>query len=88
MLVVSDVPDPESLPAMGGGLLGLIVTAGLVVAVILLYRSMRTQLKKIDFDAQGTTDAERMRGTGTSEGKDERPADAEVNGHRERPPHA
>lgn len=86
MLAVSDAPDPESLPGMGSGLLGLIVTVGLVVAVILLYRSMRTQMKKIDFDPEGTTDAERMRGAGKSGDGDEHPADTEVNGHRGRPP--
>lgn len=86
MLVVSDAPNPDSLPAMGGGLLGLIVTAGLAVAVILLYRSMRTQMKKIDFDPEGTTDAERMRGADESGDEGDRPADSEVNGHRGRPP--
>lgn len=95
VLAASEAPDPSSLPGMGNGLLGLIVTAGLVVAIIVLYRSMRTQMKKIDFDAEGTTDEERMRGAKSrsedepddeSSGRDERPADSHVNGHHERPP--
>lgn len=86
VLVASDTPDPSSLPGMGNGLLGLIVTAGLVVAIIVLYRSMRTQMKKIDFDAEGATDAERMRDAGKSKGDGDGPADSEVNGYHERPP--
>jgi len=72
---------------MGNGLLGLIVTAGLALAVIVLYRSMRKQMKKIDFDPDGTTDAERMRGTGKRKAA-EPAADSEVNGYHEHPPQA
>lgn len=77
---------------MGNGLLGLIVTVGLVLAIILLYRSMRNQMKKIDFDAEGATDEERMRGGGRSKrkdgsnGGDDGSADSRVNGHHGRPP--
>ena len=46
---------------MGPGLTGFLVLAFLAVAVVFLYRSMRKQLKRIDFDPEGTTDAERMR---------------------------
>lgn len=46
---------------MGPGLTGFLVLAFLVVAVVFLYRSMRKQLRRIDFDPEGTTDAERMR---------------------------
>lgn len=47
---------------MGPGLTGLLVLAFLALAVVLLYRSLRKQLKRIDFDPEGRTDAERMRG--------------------------
>ncbi len=33
---------------------------GLAAAVFVLYRSLRRQLKRIDFDPEGRTDAERM----------------------------
>ncbi|HEX6324988.1 MAG TPA: hypothetical protein VFZ72_00320 [Jiangellaceae bacterium] len=46
---------------MGPGLTGFLVLAFLAVAVIFLYRSMRKQLRRIDFDPEGRTDAERMR---------------------------
>ncbi|HSJ61998.1 MAG TPA: hypothetical protein VK895_12255 [Jiangellaceae bacterium] len=46
---------------MGPGLTGFLVLAFLAVAVVFLYRSMRKQLRRIDFDPEGTTDAERMR---------------------------
>jgi hypothetical protein len=70
---------------MGNGLLGLIVTLGLALAVVVLYRSMRNQMKKIDFDPDGATDAERMRGAGKRKDA-ERPADSEINGYHEPPP--
>jgi hypothetical protein len=50
--------------SFGMGMLGVLLTVGLIASVVLLYRSMRTQLKRIDFDPEGTTDAERMRGRG------------------------
>lgn len=84
--VASEAPDPSSLPGMGNGLLGFIVTAGLVVAIVVLYRSMRTQMKKIDFDPDGTTDAERMHGPGKSERTDDDALNSEANGHHGRPP--
>jgi hypothetical protein len=51
---------------MGPGLAGLLVLAFLALAVVFLYRSMRKQLKRIDFDPEGRTDAERMRGRNAS----------------------
>jgi hypothetical protein len=46
----------------GIGLLGFLVIAGLALALVFLYRSLRRQLGRIDFNAEGTSDAERMRG--------------------------
>ena len=46
----------------GIGLLGFLVIAGLALALFFLYRSLRHQLGRIDFNAEGTSDAERMRG--------------------------
>jgi hypothetical protein len=51
----------------GPGLLGFLVVVALGLALIVLYRSLRRQLGRIDFDAQGTTDAERMRPPGSSD---------------------
>lgn len=45
----------------GPGLLGFLVVAFLLLALFLLYRSMRKQLRRVDFDADGVTDEERMR---------------------------
>lgn len=46
--------------SIGPGLLGFLVVVGLAAAVFVLYRSLRRQLKRIDFDPEGRTDAERM----------------------------
>ncbi len=35
---------------------------GLALAMVFLYRSMRKQLKRIDFNAEGGSDQERMAG--------------------------
>lgn len=77
----------------GPGLVGFLILAGLALAVVLLYRSLRKQLKRIDFDPDGLTDEERMRGHGViGDGAANRdvpgddlidPAD-DGNGHRER----
>lgn len=50
---------------IGPGVAGFLVFVFLILAVVFLYRSMRKQLKRIDFDAEGQTDAERMRGRQT-----------------------
>jgi hypothetical protein len=52
---------------VGPGLLGFLVFLGLCGALILLYRSLRHQLRRIDFDAEGQSDAERMRRKGTAD---------------------
>jgi hypothetical protein len=51
---------------VGPGLLGFLVFAGLCAALIVLYRSLRRQLRRIDFDAEGESDAERMRRDGNT----------------------
>lgn len=43
------------------GLLGFLVVAFLAVSLVLLYRSMRKQMRKVDFNDEGLTDEERMR---------------------------
>lgn len=47
---------------IGPGLYGFLVLVFLIVALFVLYRSMRKQIRKVDFDPEGTTDAERMHG--------------------------
>ncbi len=46
---------------VGIGFLGFAVIAALALALVVLYRSLRRQLGRIDFDASGRSDAERMR---------------------------
>jgi hypothetical protein len=47
--------------SVGMGLVGFLVILGLALALVFLYRSLRRQLRRINFDPEGTTDAERMR---------------------------
>ena len=47
---------------IGPGLYGFLVIVFLILALVLLYRSMRKQIRRVDFDPEGATDAERMRG--------------------------
>jgi hypothetical protein len=47
---------------IGPGLYGFLVLVFLIAALFVLYRSMRKQIRKVDFDPEGTSDAERMRG--------------------------
>lgn len=93
MIEVLAATTDESGFAFGPGMIGFVVLAGLALAVILLYLSLRKQLKRIDFDPEGRTDAERMRKHGpTGDGATRRdalgdsdladPAD-DGNGHRE-----
>lgn len=54
------VAQPDPVPAAGDvkpGLIYAVVIIGLAVATILLWRNMRTQIKKIDFDdgSEGST---------------------------------
>ncbi|MGH8828121.1 MAG: hypothetical protein ACRDVZ_11125 [Jiangellaceae bacterium] len=48
--------------AIGPGSLGFWVLIGLLVTLFVLYRSMRKQVKRVDFDDTATTDEGRMRG--------------------------
>ncbi len=50
----------------GPGLLGFLVVAFLGVSLFVLYRSMRKQMRKVDFDPEATTDEERMGDGGSS----------------------
>ncbi|WP_053203467.1 hypothetical protein [Jiangella muralis] len=47
---------------VGPGLYGLLVLIFLVAALFLLYRSLRKQIRRVDFDPEGVDDVERMRG--------------------------
>ncbi|WP_298326379.1 hypothetical protein [Haloactinopolyspora sp.] len=47
----------------GPGVLGFLVIVFLALALVLLYRSMRKQIRKVDYNDQGVTDEERMRRT-------------------------
>jgi hypothetical protein len=51
--------------SFGPGTIGFVVLAGLALAIIVLYRSMRKNLRRIDFNPDGRTDAERMHGHDT-----------------------
>lgn len=48
--------------SFGPGPIGFVILAGLALAIILLYRSMRKNLRRIDFNPDGSTDTERMHG--------------------------
>jgi hypothetical protein len=66
-----DTPAPDS--AVGPGLLGFLVVVALGLALVFLYRSLRKQLKRIDFDAEATSDADRMRPDGSADGDSAKP---------------
>lgn len=46
---------------IGPGLLGFAIMIFLLAALFLLYRSMRKQIRRVDFDAEGETDEQRAR---------------------------
>lgn len=50
-------PDPQSV---GPGSLGFWIVIGLIVVLFLLYKSMRKQIRRVDFDTDATTDEERV----------------------------
>ena len=66
-----DTSAPES--AVGPGLVGFLVVVALGLALVFLYRSLRKQLRRIDFDADATSDADRMRPDGSADGDTARP---------------
>ncbi|SDU52887.1 hypothetical protein [Jiangella alkaliphila] len=47
---------------VGPGLYGFLVMVFLIVALVVLYRSMRKQIRRVDFDPDGANDSERMHG--------------------------
>lgn len=59
------VAESESDP--GPGSIGFWVVVALAVALFFLYRSMRKQVRRIDFDPAGMTDEERMNAHGDDE---------------------
>jgi hypothetical protein len=65
-----DVPADS---AVGPGLLGFLVVVALGLALVFLYRSLRKQLRRIDFDADATSDVDRMRADGSADGDPDRP---------------
>ena len=67
----SDTSVPDS--AIGPGLLGFLVVVALGLALVFLYRSLRNQLRRIDFDADATSDVDRMRPDGSADGDTARP---------------
>jgi hypothetical protein len=69
--VAPDTSVPES--AIGPGLLGFLVVVALGLALVFLYRSLRKQLRRIDFDTDATSDADRMRPDGSADGDTARP---------------
>lgn len=61
MMPTSAIGAAESADSsVGPGLLGFLVVIFLLVALFVLYRSMRKQIRRVDFDAEGGTDEERM----------------------------
>jgi hypothetical protein len=66
-------PDVPADSAIGPGLLGFLVVVALGLALVFLYRSLRKQLRRIDFDADATSDVERMRPDGSADGDPDRP---------------
>ncbi len=64
MRVVTDLfaSNADQGGSFGPGLLGFLILAGFAVAVVVIYLSLRKNLRRIDFNPEGRTDAERMRG--------------------------
>lgn len=51
--------DVESEPG-GLGSIGFYVVIGLIIVLVLLYLSLRKQLRRVDFDPNATNDQERI----------------------------
>ena len=69
VVAASEESEPYTYDTLKPGPWALLVTALLILAVVLLVRSLRTQLRKVDFDETAETDAERA--------QSRRPDDAE-----------
>ncbi|MET0641843.1 MAG: hypothetical protein ABWZ36_05035, partial [Jiangellaceae bacterium] len=72
-VVFAGAPDVPADSAIGPGLLGFLVVVALGLALVFLYRSLRKQLRRIDFDADATSDVDRMRPNGSADGNPDRP---------------
>ena len=72
-VVFAAAPDVPADSAIGPGLLGFLVVVALGLALVFLYRSLRKQLRRIDFDADATADVDRMRPDGAADGDADRP---------------
>jgi hypothetical protein len=72
-VVFAATPDVPADSAIGPGLLGFLVVVALGLALVFLYRSLRKQLRRIDFDADATSDVDRMRPDGSADGDPDRP---------------
>jgi hypothetical protein len=59
---VALLAEETDSPEIGPGLLGFAIMIFLLTALFLLYRSLRKQIRRVDFDAEGETDEERTRG--------------------------
>lgn len=46
--------------SISAGSAGFWIVIAMILVLVVLYRSMRKQLRRIDFDESGTTDEERM----------------------------
>lgn len=86
-LLLEESPLPSPLPTeppidpsrVTPGLLGFISFAFLVVAIVLLYRSMRKQISRVDPDLpNGPGDAERAMDARLTEQAEERGADEQT----------
>ena len=72
-VVFAGAPDVPADSAIGPGLLGFLVVVALGLALVFLYRSLRKQLRRIDFDADATSDVDRMHPDGSADGDPDRP---------------
>ena len=72
-VVFAAAPDVPADSAIGPGLLGFLVVVALGLALVFLYRSLRKQLRRIDFDADATSDVDRMRLDGSADDHPDRP---------------
>jgi hypothetical protein len=72
-VVFAAAPDVPADSVIGPGLLGFLVVVALGLALVFLYRSLRKQLRRIDFDADAASDVDRMRPDGSADGDPDRP---------------
>lgn len=59
--MVAALAEESESSGVGPGLLGFLVVVFLLASLLVLYRSMRKQIRKVDFDPEGSSDRERMR---------------------------